>query len=109
MRAKWIWAGAAGLFAVGSAALLLTLSSDWLREKIRLAIVESSEKATGGRVEVSGFRFDWRRLTAEVDRFAVHGLEPAGAAPLVETGRVRVELEILSLLELRVRRVLLAH
>jgi len=103
VRAKWIWAGAAGLFAVGSAALLLTLSSDWLREKIRLAIVESSEKATGGRVEVSGFRFDWRRLTAEVDRFAVHGLEPAGAAPLVETGRVRVELEILSLLELRVR------
>lgn len=103
MRAKWIWAGAAGLFVAGAVALLLTLSSDWLREKIRLAIVESSEKATGGRVEVSGFRYDWRRLTAEVDRFVVHGLEPTGEAPLLQTGHVRVVLEILSILELRVR------
>ncbi len=102
-RWRWLLSGFAGLVVVGAIGLVLMLSSDWLRQKIQFAIVESTQKATGGRVEISGFRYDWLNLTAQLDRFAIHGLEPTGAAPLVETGPIRVELQIVSLLELQIR------
>ncbi|MCU1327810.1 MAG: hypothetical protein JWN34_3180 [Bryobacterales bacterium] len=100
---SWILGGLTGALMVLLWAGLLVLSSDWLRDKIRDVIVSSAAKATGGRVEMEGFQYDWRALRAEIRRFVIHGTEPAGEAPLVETGPVRVEVQIISLLALQVR------
>ncbi len=105
MRRRGILAGLCGVVVAGAVGVVLLLSSEWLREKVRVAVVENAERATGGRVEIAGFRYDWRQLTFAVDRFVVHGLEPAGVAPLLETGPVQAELQILSLLELKVKPV----
>jgi translocation and assembly module TamB len=72
--------------------------SVWLREKVRERIVAEAEKATGGRVEISDFRFDWSTLTAQLDDLTIHGTEPAGEAPLLAIKRVLVGLKIVSLL-----------
>ena len=61
---------------------MVVVRSGWFREKVRLRIVTEVERATGGRVEVGGFRFAWERLEAEVDSFVLHGKEPAGEPPL---------------------------
>lgn len=97
--------------AVGSfLALLLILAmvgvfvarSDWFREKVRQRIVAEVEKATGGRVEIAAFRFDWRKLRAEVDQFVIHGTEPPTAPPLLRAPSVVVVLKIISVFEKKV-------
>src|SRR6266516_1960264 len=85
-----IAAGVTGLFVARSA---------WLREKVRQRIVLEASNATGGRVEIGAFRFDWRTLTAELDNLVVHGTEPSGEAPLLAIDRVLVGLRIVSLME----------
>jgi translocation and assembly module TamB len=71
--------------------------SDWLRERVRSEIITGTERVTGGKVELGAFRFDWHTLTAQVDRFVIHGTEPADQAPLLRVERATVELEIISL------------
>src|SRR5689334_9350949 len=92
-----------------SALVLLTIAvavtgvyvaqSGWLREKVRQRIVDEASRASGGRVEIGPFRFDWKTLTAELDNVVVHGTEPEGQAPLLAIDRVVVELRIISLVE----------
>ena len=82
------------LFLTGAG--LWIAQSDWLREKVRSEIVSQAERATGGKVELGAFRFDWHTLTAEVDRFVIRGTEPAGDAPLLRVERARVEFRIVS-------------
>ena len=81
---------------------LLILQSPWLREKIRARMVEEIENATGGRVELAKFDFDWRALTAEARGLAIHGDEGAGQAPLFRAASIQVGLRILSFWEKRV-------
>jgi translocation and assembly module TamB len=97
-----------GLFAAGAVILLIAIvtvtvvfvaRSDWLREKARGRIVAEAEKATGGRVEISAFKFDWRTLRAELDHLIVHGREPSGQAPLLTVDRATVGLRIISLMQ----------
>ncbi len=71
--------------------------SNWLREKARTAIVEQLEKATGARVEIGKFKFDWKTLTAELDDVVLHGTEPATAAPLLRVKALVVGFKIISL------------
>ena len=61
---------------------LILVQTNWFRNFVRAKIVTSVEEATGGTVEISSFRFDWRHLRAEVHGFVIHGLEPTTAAPL---------------------------
>ncbi len=73
-RARRIWIAAAGFVALvlllaGSAVLILR--SDWFREKVRERIVAEVEKATGGRVVIGAFQFDWKQMRAEVDGFVL--------------------------------------
>ena len=102
MRARWLVIGALGTLALFVGGLAWVASSDWLRQKIAAAIVENASAATGGRVELDGFSYDWRTLTVKARRLVIHGREPAGAAPLLETGALRVELRIVSLLAMQV-------
>ena len=87
----------AGLLLIAATAAFLALQSNWFLEKVRERIVSTSETATGGRVELGSFRFDWRRLRAEVHDFVIHGAEPAGRPPLFRAGSAAIGFRVVSL------------
>ncbi|HEY3940072.1 MAG TPA: translocation/assembly module TamB domain-containing protein [Bryobacteraceae bacterium] len=87
-----------GVVAVSAIGAWLILRSNWLRNEIRERIVSELERATGGRVELGGFDYDWHTLTAEFRNLTVHGSEPSGAAPLLAVDRLQINLKIVSLL-----------
>jgi translocation and assembly module TamB len=84
------------VLALGITAVVI-LRSGWFYSLVRGKIVETVETATGGRVEVGAFRFDWKRLRAEVDNFVLHGTEPADQPPLLRAAHAAVGLRIISL------------
>ena len=86
------------ILAIATIGGISVARSVWLREKVRERIVAEAENATGGRVEIGAFQFDWSTLTAQLDNLTIHGTEPAGEAPLLEIKRVLVGLKIISLL-----------
>ncbi len=83
------------LVFLGVTAILVS-RSNWFREMVRERIVAEVEAATGGRVTIASFRFDWRLLRAEIHNFVIHGREPAGEAPLFRARSVEVGLKIVS-------------
>jgi translocation and assembly module TamB len=92
--------------AAAAAALLLAglgvgavwlVQSRWFYRQVRARLVRTVEEATGGRVEISTFLFDWRTLRAEVRGFTLHGTEPAGKPPLLTARSIAVGLKIVSL------------
>jgi translocation and assembly module TamB len=85
------------LVAIVSA--LYVARSGWLREKVRERVVAEAERATGGRVEIGKFLFDWTTLTAEFDQFVIHGTEPAGSPPLLKVEKLSVGFKIISLMK----------
>ena len=101
------WALIAGGSILGLA-LLLTIAavfvarSGWFHEQVRQRIVRETEKATGGRVEIGSFQFDWRTLTARLNDFTIHGTEPAGAPPLLRVRSITVVLKIISVIKQKV-------
>lgn len=92
-----IAAGVAVLLLLIAAAGVWIAQSDWLRDRVRTIIVEQTEKATGGKVELGAFQFDWRTLDAQLNHFVIHGTESDGSAPLLVVDRATVRLTILSL------------
>lgn len=105
---KLIKAIAIGLAALAAAAIVLLvagivlLQTTWFKNRVRERIVSVVELATGGRVEIGSFSYDWRDLTAEVKPFVVHGKEPSTAPPLFRADRVKVGLKIVSALKKKV-------
>jgi translocation and assembly module TamB len=94
--------GAAGLALALLAAGVVLVQSGWFKNKIREKIVSVTERATGGRVEIGSFSYDWRGLTAEVSPFVLHGTEPVSAPPLLRADKIEIRLRIISLLEKKV-------
>ena len=82
------------LLAAGAA--VLVLRSGWFHEQVRVRLVSAVETATGGRVAIGSFAFDWRRLRAEIRDFTLHGTEPAGKPPLLHADSIAVGLKIVS-------------
>lgn len=102
-RRLWIVAGSLAVLALGLVlSVVLTLRSDWFREKVRQRIVAEVEKATGGRSEIGAFHFDWKQLRATVDGFVLHGSEPPDAPPLFRADSIAVGLKIVSALRRKV-------
>ena len=101
-RIAWIAAGGLAGLALVVVAAVLVLRSAWFYEKVRQRVVSTVETATGGRVEIGAFQFDWKRLRAEIGAFAIHGTEPSGKPPLFRARTVAVGLKIVSILERRV-------
>jgi translocation and assembly module TamB len=89
-----VLAGAA-VVGVGTA----VLRSAWFYEKVRARIVSEVETATGGRVELEAFRFDWKAWRAEARGFTLHGSEPAGKPPLFHASSVAAGLKLVSILK----------
>ena len=89
----------AGALVLAAIAGILVLQSRWFHDQVRARMISAIETATGGRVELGAYRFDWRRLHVEVDQFVLHGTEPGGTPPLFQAASVAVDLKIVSLLE----------
>ncbi len=96
-----------GILALCAAALLLVcavvvffaIRSPWFYRQVRARIVSTVEDATGGRVEIVAFSFDWSRLRAQVDGFTLHGTEPAANPPLFHADSIALGLKIVSILK----------
>jgi translocation and assembly module TamB len=101
-RRRILWRlllGAVGLLLVLVVAGFFVIRSPWFFGLVRTKIITTVETATGGRVEIDAFRFDWSRLRAEVDGFTLHGTEPAGDPPLFHADSVAVGIKIVSILK----------
>jgi translocation and assembly module TamB len=94
--------GAAGVAIAVCGVGLLALQSQWFRNRVRQKIVSVTEHASGGRVEIGSFSYNWRDLTAEVSPFVLHGTEPAPEAPLLSADKIQIRLRIISLFEKKV-------
>jgi translocation and assembly module TamB len=90
-------AAAAALAVVAAVAGLIVIQTSWFREQVRQRIVREAGSATGGRVDLSSFAFDWRRLTATVRDLTIHGTEASSEAPLFRAESVEVGLKIVSI------------
>ena len=77
----WIGGGLLGLILVALIAGIVIVRTDWFKNKVRDKIVAVAETATGGRVEIGRFDYQWPGLTVEVAPFIIHGKEPPGAPP----------------------------
>jgi translocation and assembly module TamB len=94
--------GLAGLAIVLLVAGVLLVQTAWFKNQVRLRIESVTERATGGRVEIGSFNYNWRDLTAEVQPFVLRGTEPASAPPLFRADKVKIGLRIISVLEKKV-------
>jgi translocation and assembly module TamB len=94
-----VLAALAVIVAIGAAVGMAVLRSAWFYEKVRARIVAEVETATGGRVELDTFHFDWKTWRAEVRGFTLHGSEPAGKPPLFRASSVVAGLKLVSLVK----------
>ncbi|PWU02641.1 MAG: hypothetical protein C5B51_20470 [Terriglobia bacterium] len=86
----------AGLIVILVVAGIAIVQTQWFSDFVRQKIITATAEATGGRVEIDAFSFDWKRLRADVRNFVIHGLEPAGSPPLFRAGLVQIDLKLLS-------------
>jgi translocation and assembly module TamB len=92
-------AGVCGFVLLLAAGAFYALQTNWFKEKVRQKIVSAIEEASGGRVELGAFNYDWRTLNAEFSNLVIHGTEPKAGPPLFRAKSARVELTIISLLK----------
>src|SRR5512142_1830879 len=84
------WKKIVGWTAIGIGALILfvvvagvlVLKSGWFHHYLIGKIEQSASQSTGARVELQGFNFHLRTLTADIYGLTIHGKEPAGKPPL---------------------------
>lgn len=94
-RLRWIIATLVLLALLGAGTVSI-LSSEWLAGRIRLAIIERTAGASGGRAELRSFEFDWRAMRVTVEGFTLHGLEGPGLAPFVTIPKATLDLQVAS-------------
>jgi translocation and assembly module TamB len=94
--------GLAGFALVLLAAGVFVVQTAWFRNRVRVRIESVMEQATGGRVEIGSFSYNWHDLTADVAPLVLHGTEPASAPPLFRAEKIQIGLKIISALEKKV-------
>jgi translocation and assembly module TamB len=77
------------------------LRSPRFADLIRRKVITALQQATGGRVEMTSFRWNLSRLAFEADDLTIHGLEPAGQTPYAHVDRTLIRLHIISFFEKR--------
>ena len=102
-RHKGLWIGAViGVVLLGAlVSLAWYLRSPRFADLIRRKVITALQQATGGRVEMTSFRWDLSRLAFEADDLTIHGLEPAGQTPYAHVDRALIRLHIISFFEKR--------
>ena len=98
-RMAWVAGSLVAALLLVAAVLVLTVQSPWFYNQVRQRLVSTLENATGGRVEIRSFTFDWKRLRAKVTGLTLHGLEPADKPPLLSVATATVGLKIVSVLK----------
>lgn len=88
--------GAAILIAVCVVAAILVVRTTWFRNLVKQKVIAAAENATGGRVDIGSFSFDWSHLHAVFTGFVIHGNEPPGAAPYLSARRIEIGLGFLT-------------
>lgn len=86
----------AGFVLIIFLAAIIIVQTPWFRNTVRAKIVSAVEDATGGRVEVGSFSFEWTHLRAVVRDFVLHGTEPPTSAPLFRARLLEVDLKLTS-------------
>jgi translocation and assembly module TamB len=89
------------MILVGVAALLVISRSSSFHRYVLRKIVEKTEEATGGKVEIGDFRFRWSGY-ADVYRFVLHGTESEPVRPLSAAQHIGIGLTLSSLLQQKV-------
>lgn len=93
-----IGAAIALLGIAGMIAAILTLQSDWARDRLRVYLEQTISKASGGRMEIGELRYELLSLRGELRNVVFHGKESAAEPPLFQARRIAVDATILSLL-----------
>ena len=99
---KTIWKIVAILAALAcllAVALLLVLQSAWFRDQVRKRIIAQVETATGGKVEIRAFNYNWQTLTANLQGFVIHGTEASPAPPLLRVESASITVRVISILK----------
>ena len=91
-----------GLLILSVIGGLFVLRSQGFHRYVLAKIVEQGNEATGGKVEVGNFDFNFSTLTAHLYDFTIHGTEPSGDRPLLHVDKLTVGLKILSVLRRQV-------
>lgn len=94
--------GLVSLVLVLLVAGIIVIQTAWFKNRVRTQLEAVIERATGGRVEIGSFSYNWRTLTAEVAPFTLHGTEPASAPPLFHADKIQIRFKIISALEKKV-------
>jgi len=97
--AVWLAVLLAGFLLAFVLAGVWILRSAWFYDQVRRRMVSTIEDATGGRVEIAAFQFDWKTLRAEVRGLTIHGREPADKPPLFHAASAAVGLKVVSILK----------
>ena len=84
-----------------SVAVVVTLRSDWFREQVRLKLIHEIGAATGARVEIGSFGYNWRNLEVELKGVVLHGREQPSQAPFFLARRIRLTLGPATIFERR--------
>jgi translocation and assembly module TamB len=90
------------LAAVLSLTAVLVFRSGWFYELVHHRMVSEIESATGARVEIGNYSFDWKRLEIQVGPVVLHGKESAGEPPYIRVASITAGLRILSMMERKV-------
>jgi translocation and assembly module TamB len=90
------------LIIVLAGASLYVLQTSWFKRQVRSHIVSTVERASGGRVELKSFTYNWRSLTAELQGFVLRGSEPPDAPPLFRADRIRIGFRIVSFFQRKI-------
>ncbi len=93
--ALWVVGGLVALIALLVVAALIVVQTQWFRDYVRTKIVSYAEEATGGKVDIQSFSFDWTHLHARLTGFVLHGLEPPTVPPLFSARTIDVNLKLL--------------
>ncbi len=94
--------GLVGLVLIAVIGGVTLVRTEWFKNKVRDKIIAVAETATGGRVEIGRFDYQWSGLTVEVAPFIVHGKEPPGAPPFFRAEKIKIGLKIISALKQQV-------
>jgi translocation and assembly module TamB len=57
-------------------------------------IIEDLQRATGARVELGKFHFEWRALHARFDGLTLRGSEPPGTPPLFHAEQLEIQIRV---------------
>ena len=97
--ALWLLGSVVALALLLAVAGVWIVRSSWFYDQVRQRIVSTLQDATGGRVEIAAFHFDWKSMRAEVRGLVLHGREPADKPPLLRVESAAVGLKVISIFQ----------